>query len=130
MTTRLEPLDGLWLELRDNEEVTNRQRRPFMRVVQRMRNGEKMEEDEAFMLAWGASVSFMLLAAWSRAEPIPAKFDEFVEMLDDVPASVYDAVTVACIEEFNKATAVEDDGVPQEPATEGPPVPPVMPAQL
>ena len=106
--------DDQWLLFRDSEEVTNRQRRPFMRVIARMRQGEDTSQDADYMLSWSIAVTYMLLAGWSWDEPLPKDFDEFSTLFEDLPGWRYDLVTVASVDFMNRnidAEATPDEEV-------------------
>ncbi len=98
---RVELSDGGWLVFREAEVITTRQRRPFMRVMNRMQRGEDITKDIDYQLDWSLSIAFMVIDKWSREEELPKVFDDFALLFEDMPAMQSDTMTIAAIEYFN-----------------------------
>ncbi len=110
-----------WINVRAIDDVTNRQRRPFARVLNRMRRGEKLEDSSDFQMEWATAITFMVVDQWSQSVELPDDYDAFMELFDNLPSSEFDAVTIAAIGYFGDATKLEPPDDDEEVEPEPPP---------
>lgn len=103
-----------WVQFRDTEEVTNRQRIPFMRAINKMQLADDATGDVDFMLEWTLSTAYMVLADWSWELAIPKDYRDFRELFEDLPAWQYDLVTNAAVDYVNGTVDEEADVVDVE----------------
>lgn len=107
---RLDLRDGSWVELRDPKELTNGQRKPFMRAI-----AVANAEDADAVLRVSETACEVLITAWSFPFPIPS---EKLESLDDLKALTYDEIVKACMTAMNTAVlSFEEESDPTEPSS-------------